>query len=139
MSNKKFRPTKAMVRFLRAWANLPPSQPVTNLALALEAKVHVRTVYSWLRKDQFVAWWAEQSDKLVSSDLSKVWRAVLLAACRGDTGAAKLYVERFDRNYKPVRKSEHEHTHKLPVLEDNNIRVQGAINRFEELRRGGVN
>ena len=140
VSDKKWKPTKAMVRFLRAWANLPPNQPVTNLTLSLEACVHVRTVYSWLRKHQFVAWWAEQTEKLVTSDLAKVWRAVLLAACRGDTGAAKLFAERFDSNYKPTTKSVVEH--KLPAIQEpagQKERIDKTISRFEELRRTGDN
>ena len=105
---KEFRPTVQQQKFLEVWADWPPGKPITNIGLGLETGVNARTLYEWFRNPLFMGWFDEQREHMVKADLAKVWQAMRTAACRQDTGAAKLYAERFDPYYKPTTRREHD-------------------------------
>ena len=147
MSDKKFKPTREQIKLVYAWIELPPFRSlgsaviktkVTNETLGRACGVTEKSIRNWFRKVPFCDWFYGELDKYVRSDLSRVWKSVFLGATSGDIGAAKLYIERFDRDYKPTTKQEIAHS--LPTVSiGDGSRVQGAVSRFEELRRTGVN
>ncbi len=138
MSDKKWKPCRQMVRLLQVYISLGPNQIPTNVNLAKWAGVHRHTITRWFRRVPFLQWWDEQITKHLRGRIDRVWTAMYLQAINGDAAQAKLFIERFDREYKPTTKQEIAHS--LPTVSiGDGSRVQGAVSRFEELRRTGVN
>ena len=106
--DKKFKPTRLMVRLLQAYLALEPNEVPTNTLLAMKAGINRNTIPKWNRKVAFQAWWDSQIQRYTSTRLSRIWGAMYQAGVKGDTPAAKLFAERFDKDYKPTTKREQE-------------------------------
>ena len=134
----KFKPTAKMLAMLQAYMLLEPREVPTNVALAMAAGVHRCTVWEWQQNPTFREWWIGEVRKYTSSRVERIWGSMYQAAVGGDVSAAKLYIERFDPDYKPVKKTEQEVTHVLPELEsmDGGRR---AVEMFESFRRVNTN
>jgi hypothetical protein len=56
-----------------------------------EVGVKKQTLYNWLKKPEFVTYMNSQIDKYTNSELSEVWKALLLQCRRGNIEAIKLF------------------------------------------------
>ncbi len=141
-SQVKFKPTPKMEALLQAYCLLEPDEVATNVLLGMRAGVDPTTIWRWQSKAEFEGfqdWWDGEIRTLTSARLDRIWGAMYRAGSKGDTSAARLYAERFDKDYKPTTKQEVEH--KLPTLKDNGLKDRIATSRanYERLQAGGEN
>lgn len=101
-----FEPTTAMLQALDAFLNA--EEPISRRQ-AVEATGHHPTLlYQWLKKPGFGQWWTQAVDRKIETlHLADVKKALLHSATkRYDTPAAKILLERYDPQYKPITKQE---------------------------------
>lgn len=101
-----FEPTAAMLQVVDAFLNA--EEPISRRQ-AVEATGHHPTLlYQWLKKPGFKQWWTQAVDKKIETlHLADVKKALLYSAIkRYDTAAAKILLERYDQQYKPITKQE---------------------------------
>ncbi len=135
MGNKLFKPTNKMLALLEAYVLLEPNEIATNVLLGMRADVHPNTIWKWESSGEFEGfqnWWDGEIRKLLKPRLDRVWGAMYRAGCKGDTSAAKLFIERFDPNYKPVKKTE-SHVVQEVTLATGQRSLGQAMERFEAM------
>lgn len=101
-----FKPTLAMIRFIQVWGNIETDLTPTKTLLARRTGVTTTTLTSWLMDVGFQAWFQSFLYKVVKSDLDRIWLRIKVKALKGDLGCARLFIERFDREFKPVTRQE---------------------------------
>jgi hypothetical protein len=127
-----FQPTNLMqrvlVRHLRSLDD-PDVEKTKSPPVVLKTMGHDRTTwYKWLRMSGFKAWWDKAMDEQLGGGTLRCVHAHLakLAQTQRDSSIIKLYLERFDKSYKPTTAQEHSlHTGQRPPDQD----VQAAIAR----------
>jgi len=63
--------------------------------------------YHWLSKTGFMAWWTRSLDEFhLHTGIPEVHKAIFKRARRDSSADAKLYLERFDKDYKPTVRAE---------------------------------
>ena len=133
MSQKKWKPTRNQVKFLSAFMTLAPTERPTNVLLAMKVGISQQALYKWFRKVEFMAWFDRQIEKHLNADLARVWASMRGQAIGGDCTAAKLFVERFDGDYKPTSKQELDIATIPRLHTGNGQRLNHAKNRLSEL------
>lgn len=84
--------------------------------------------YNWLKKDGFIKWWNRAcGDYHADIGLGRIHVAIYRRALGNSSQDAKLYLERFDKDYKPTTGKEHT----FPGLEPP-ADLPGAIERSRE-------
>lgn len=137
-SRTKHRTTFAvqqkMKHLVAVWLETEPDKRLTQQAMAEAVGVSTTTVGNWFHDPDFCEWFEKETNRHVSLQLTLVWQAVYDKAIGGYVPAAKLFVERFDKDYKPVVKTEGDVTHHLPELsEPERGRLEAARQNFDRL------
>lgn len=105
-----FTPTQLMIETLCTHIQSQGTKDVMSPLQALKANGHSLTNwYRWLaEREGFMTWWnaaiAEYHSYLCLPD---VYNAIYRRALRLSSADAKLYLERFDKAYKPATAQEH--------------------------------
>jgi hypothetical protein len=97
-----------MKRALAVWRADGYRKPTTELCAA--AGVARRTWYNWFDSPDFRAWWENERDKYMAREITRVYGHLLDQALHdapGNVRAAKLLLERFDRQYRPQHQVHH--------------------------------
>ena len=99
-----FEPTAAMLQALDAYLNA--DEPISRRQAVGATDHHPTLLYTWLKKPGFDKWWSQAVDRKIEDlHLSDVKKALLHSATkRHDTTAAKILLERYDKDYKPSSK-----------------------------------
>ena len=92
-----------------------------------EVGVTRKTLYEWLKKPEFVDYMNSQLNKYTDSELSEVWKALLLQCKRGNIEAIKLYFKMKELDPEIQIKREAIKQSKLP-LENNSVQIVDDIN-----------
>ena len=74
----------------------------------LKADGHARkNWYNWTNKTGFMAWWSRSlSEFHLHTGIPEVHKAMFRRARKDSSADAKLYLERFDKDYKPTIRTE---------------------------------
>jgi len=116
----EFHPTNIMQKVLLAHLKDigdPDCDHVTNPPKFLTAMGHDRSNwYKWQRMPGFREWWDRAiEEELRGGTLRRVHANLArLAQTQRDSSTIKLFLERFDNDYKPASKREHEFEHMRP-------------------------
>ena len=115
IDTKEFHPTCAMQKVILAYLKEisdPGCDKVTNPARHLAAMGHDRSNwYKWQKHAGFRQWWNKTiEEELTGGILQKVHTNLAnLAMTQQNPSVIKLFLERFDKEYKPATRQEHEH------------------------------
>ena len=103
-----YQPTALQVKLVYAYLHHNPEQlSPTRLLTKLG---HSRTIwYHWRKTPGFLKWFNEVIDSGFSDKLPQLYSALFARAVHHDTAAAKLYIERYDEDYKPQSKTDNKH------------------------------
>ncbi len=103
-----FYPTPEQERFLHATLELGFNSPVAERARVSDLAEHVPR--GWMRETAFKLWLAGEYERFMKEEVMKVWASLFDKAVRKqDTKAAELFLERFDPDFSPRRRSEKPH------------------------------
>lgn len=113
VGTQEFAPTAIMIQTLCAYleavkqqdnSSEPPS--ATDILVSLG---HARqNWYMWKKRPLFMDWWDKACNKFYqSSGLNDVYSAIYRNAVTNSQADRKLYLERFDKQYKPASSQEH--------------------------------
>ncbi len=89
-----------------------------------------------MRRAVFIEWLSNQLAKYRSSKLEKVWHRVYQRAMGDSDTAAKLYVERWDGNYRPTTKTDN--THRIAGLKSDLPTDKAKSARFRVRELAGL-
>ena len=113
IDTEEFHPTclmqKVLLAHLREISD-PDCEYITNPPKFLTAMGHDRSNwYKWQRMEGFRQWWDKAiEEELCGGTLRKVHANLAkLAQTHRDSSTIKLFMERFDKDYKPTTKREH--------------------------------
>jgi hypothetical protein len=137
IDTKEFHPTCTMQKVL--WAHLkeisnPECDKVTNPAKILAKMGHDRSNwYKWQKQTGFWEWWNKAiEEELEGGILNRVYANLAkLAMTQRDSSVIKLFLERFDKKYKPATRQEYDFAGYPPPEKD----VQAATERSEARRK----
>lgn len=122
----EFNPTGLMLETLCTYLQVSALTSVMTPLMVLKANGHSKqNWYDWEKKEGFSEWWSAAQDEYHSRlGLSDVYKAILRRALGTSPQDAKLYLERFDKKYKPTTVEERMFPGLKPPEE-----IQGAIER----------
>ena len=123
---REFRPSAKQRAFWEALISSPPGANLSKAALAKRTNTSYSLILNWHKDERFLQWLDVQRSRVAEEKLDAVWKAMYDKAVEGNVPAARLFVERFDKDYKPVIKNETDVTHHLPELTDDQ---QGELER----------
>jgi len=131
---RAWRPTAKQRLYLDTLVSAPPGSPLNKYAISKQAHISYVSVVNWHKDERFLNWLDLQRTRLAEEKLEAVWKAMYDKAVEGNVPAAKLFVERFDKDYKPIVKNETDVTHHLPELsEDQQGELERARDNFQKL------
>lgn len=109
VGTQEFKPTGLMIRTLCAYLQaLERGEHILPYKILKGLGSSDKNWYNWLRKEGFIQWWDKGvGDYHVSIGLSRVHIAIYRRALGTSPQDAKLYLERFDKDYKPATAKEH--------------------------------
>lgn len=125
----QFTPTGIMIETLCSHLQVTGDKGLMSPTEILRANGRSATNwYRWQEKEGFIEWWtAAQAEYHSRLGLGDVHKAIRRRALGNSPQDAKLYLERFDKEYKPTTAQEH----KFPGLEPPED-LPGAIERSKE-------
>ncbi len=108
----EFTPTDNMQKALEYLCSKDYDETVTGLCQAVG--ISRQAYYLWFDNPKFVNWWNGHRERHFGLSLGKVYTALLKAASHAagkddpkfNPQAMKLYLERFDTDYAPLRREE---------------------------------
>ena len=107
-----WQPSGAQERLLYVFWDYDYQIPITRACT--EARIGRQTYSDWTHDPRFNRWWAEHIERFFAMNLDRVYAAMLKAAIGDGVGgsnhARRLYLQRFDPDYRPRRKAEAQHT-----------------------------
>lgn len=130
VSSEEFEPSGLMIRTLSVFLQCLEAKEVQSPTDCLEAQGKDKSNwYKWQAKEGFIKWWTKAIEKYhTRTGLSHVHNSLYQAALApGGATDRKLYLERFDKDYKPTTSEEH----RFPGLEPPED-VPAAIERSKE-------
>ena len=95
--NSAFEPTPAMWRFVNAHADENVEPTITAICAA--AGISRTAYYGWRKQPAFVAFVHQEAQAVARERLDRVYSVLYAKAMRGDTGAIKVFLDRFDPDY----------------------------------------
>jgi hypothetical protein len=100
-----FQPTAAMIKCAYSYIyenddNDSPTQVLENIGL------HRSNWYVWKDTEKFLQWWFQVNYDTIALQLPDLYKNLLKRGKNNDTAAAKLIIERFDKDYKPQNSTE---------------------------------
>jgi len=99
-----FEPTTAMQKFAVAYIQQPE---LSHCEILRALGYSVQLWYQWQHKPGFKPWLQKVvSDSMSGIRLTEVYNAIYRRACDNSPQDAKLFLERFDKDYKPTNKTE---------------------------------
>ena len=128
----EFSPSKAMINFAALYVQALAKQPfIKPLQVVRDTRVIVEgTYYRWLCKPGFQKWLDKvQKEYFETTGLSRVHKAIYDNALSNSQADRKLFVERFDQDYKPQTGQEHTFKGYAPPEEQN---YQAALERSKD-------
>ncbi len=126
-----------MKHLVAVWLKAGPGERLTRQSMAEAIGASPTTVGNWFHDPDFCEWFEKETNRHVSLQLTLVWQAMYDKAVGGNVPAAKLFVERFDKDYKPVVKTEADVTHLLPELSElEQDQLAAARQNFDRLVEG---
>lgn len=131
VSSEEFEPSGLMIRTLSVFLQCLEAKEAQSPTECLEAQGKDKSNwYKWRAKPDFVTWWTKAIEEYhTRTGLSHVHNSLYQAALTpGGATDRKLYLERFDKDYKPTTAKEHSF---FPGLEPPEG-IQGAIERSRE-------
>ncbi len=111
----------------------PKCERVTSAPMLLKVMGHDRSNwYKWGNLQGFKGWWSRAlEDQLTGDTLRRVHlNLAKLAQTQRDSSIIKLFLERFDKEYKPATRLEHSAAETA-----NDRQIQAAIERSQERGR----
>ena len=108
VGTQEFEPTGLQIQVLCAFLEaLNDGQQVEAISL-LDAMGKAKTNwYNWLKKEGFIQWWNRAIEQYFSGyGICEVHAAIYRNALGNSAQDRKLYLERFDKDYKPTSKTE---------------------------------
>lgn len=143
VASESFQPTIRMAKFAIAMCQAFNSGlDVSYPALCKAVKIDQTLYYKWKQVPGFIQWLqAVQNSFLKSEGLPRVYNAVLKRACGNSPQDAKMFLERFDKDYKPVTGQEHTVTGMRPpdidpqeAIERSRARTKGLTGQVDDVR-----
>lgn len=106
---QEFTPSGLMIKVLCAYLQgLSKDSSLSVLQILDSLKASKQNWYNWQRKEGFIEWWTQAIQKYhTTTGLSHVYGAVYRRATASSPQDAKMYLERFDKDYKPATAQEH--------------------------------
>ncbi len=100
---QEFIPSSLMIRILCSYLQAQElDKPKSAIQLLKEFGNNRSNWYFWLKKDGFTDWWNRAcADYHTNIGLSSVYTAIHRRATGSSPQDAKLYLERFDKDYMP--------------------------------------
>lgn len=120
-----WKPSPYQIKLVELLIN--PDDRRTKEEKCKEVGVTRKTLYEWLKKPEFVDYMNSQLNKYTDSELSEVWKALLLQCKRGNIEAIKLYFKMKELDPEIQIKREAIKQSKLP-LENNSVQIVDDIN-----------
>lgn len=109
VGTQEFTPSGLMVRTLCAYLQaFEKEQPVSALQILSSFGNSKQNWYNWHKKEGFAEWWNKATEDFHANiGLAGVYNAIYRRAKGNSPADAKLYLERFDKEYKPGTKQDH--------------------------------
>jgi len=107
---EEFAPTGKMIQALSVYLlAMDKDKSLSGCQAAIEAGCSNKLWYKWLKRPHFIDWWnAAVAEYHKSTGLSDIYGDIFKFARRAVNHAdRKLYLERFDKDYKPQHAEEH--------------------------------
>lgn len=129
VGTQEYEPTGLQIQVLCAYIEAINAEEQAEPIRLLKAMGKAPTNwYNWLKKKGFIEWWNKAiQEYFTGHGLSEVHSAIYRRALGNSSQDAKIYLERFDKEYKPTTKEEHSFPGLRPP-ED----AQAAIERSKE-------
>ena len=109
VGTQQFIPSALMIRVLCSYLQAQElNKPQSAIQILKKLGNNVSNWYLWQKKDGFTDWWNRAcADYHTNIGLSSVYGAIHRRATGNSPQDAKLYLERFDKDYKPTTGQEH--------------------------------
>ena len=128
LSTQEFEPSGLMIKTLCAYLESirkSNGQTVTPQQIIVELGHDRTNWYNWQKKQLFTKWWSQSCEEFhQKTGLYNVHSAIYRRAIDNSPQDAKMYLDRFDPNYKPATAQEHSFAGVVPP-ED----IAGAVER----------
>jgi len=131
VATEEFQPSGLMIKTLCAYLESSADDELLTPYQLLEKMGHDKSNwYQWLKKPLFVKWWNKAAADYHSTEgLPNVHKAIYRNALKsGNPSDRKLYLERFDPEYKPATAREHTFPGIMPP-ESVPGGIEGAVER----------
>jgi len=111
LSTQEFEPSGLMIKTLCAYLESirkSTGQVVTPQQIIVELGHDRTNWYNWQKKPLFTKWWSQSCEEFhQKTGLYNVHSAIYRRAIDNSPQDAKMYLDRFDPNYKPATAQEH--------------------------------
>jgi hypothetical protein len=119
-SGTKWQPSPDQERLLSVFQDA--NYDISVCDACANADVPRKNYYNWHGNPEFGRWWQDQAEGHFRLQLHRVQAATFAHALgggpRGSAQSAKLYLERFDKNYCPASRQHQEHSGSIGVALD---------------------
>jgi len=129
VGTQEYEPTGLQIQVLCAYIEAINAKEQAEPIRLLKAMAKAPTNwYNWLKKNGFMQWWNQAIEEYFTGHgLSEVHSAIYRRALGNSSQDAKIFLERFDKEYKPTTREERT----FPGLEPPED-IPGAIERSKE-------
>ena len=131
----EFQPTGLQIQvlcaYLEALANRERLGTVSPTDILASLGRDKSNWYHWIKKPEFMTWWNQAVEEYFSGHgLNEVHQAIFKRAITNSPTDAKMFLERFDKDYKPATAQEHTFPGiRPPDAKPSDAEIQAAIER----------
>ena len=138
VGTEQYQPTGLQIQvlcaFLESMANRERLGTVSPTDILASLGRDKSNWYQWIKKPGFMNWWNQAIDEYFSGHgLREVHQAIYKRAITNSPTDAKMFLERFDPQYKPVTGSEHTFRGIRPPEQATPEEIEAAIARSKAL------